>query len=146
MINLWPPFVGAGIKVVFVDQNIRHIKVEMKLAFFNKSKFGAHFGGSLYAMVDPFYVLMLVENLGKNYIVWDKEASIKFKHPGRGKVFAEFLLTDETFNHIKSQADLHYKVEPEFTVIVKDSHGTVIAEIEKKLYVRRKDKKREKNS
>jgi hypothetical protein len=114
----------------------------MDLKFFNKSRFGVHFGGSLYAMVDPFYVLMLVENLGPQYIVWDKEARIHFKNPGRGKVFADFHLTNEQIKSIKQQADDEYKVEPIFSVTIYDSKGQVVAEIEKKLYIRRKDRKK----
>lgn len=112
----------------------------MKLRVWNKNYVGVHFGGSLYSMTDPFYMLMLMEKLGKDYIVWDKSAKINFVKPGKGKVFAEFRITDEELYQIKEIADNQYKHEPIFKVVVKDKNGEVVAEIEKELYVRKKNK------
>jgi hypothetical protein len=91
-------------------------------------------------MVDPFYMLMLIENLGRDYIVWDKAASIRFRKPGQGRVRARFRLNSAQIDEIKSQADSEDKYEPRFQVQILDDSGDVIAEVEKILYVRRKDK------
>jgi len=69
LINLWPPFLGAGIRVTRLQPDWKAIDVEMKLRFWNANYVGTHFGGSLYAMTDPFYMLMLIENLGSDYVV-----------------------------------------------------------------------------
>ena len=140
LINFWPPYLGAGVRVKKISADFTSIDVEMKLRFWNQNYVSTHFGGSLYAMTDPFLMLMLIENLGKDYIVWDKAASIRFKKPGRGRVRVHFELTREQIDSIRKQADQSYKVEPVFQVAVIDDSGDVIAEVEKTLYVRRKDR------
>jgi acyl-coenzyme A thioesterase PaaI-like protein len=143
LINLWPPFLGAGIKIKEISEDYTDFKVEMKLTKFNRNYVGTQFGGSIYAMTDPFYMLILMKNLGKDYIVWDKAADIRFKLPGKGKLTAHFNISKERIAEIKAQADKEYKVEPRFTVHVKDEQGNVVAEIDKVLYVRRKDRKKD---
>jgi hypothetical protein len=138
LLRFWPPLFGAGIRVSHVSQDLMHLTVSMRLWFWNRNAVGTHFGGSLYAMTDPFYMLMLMELLGPNYIVWDKAALIRFKKPGRGKVKAEFRLTPELVKSIQSKADAGEKVEPVFSVQVLDEVGTLIAEVEKTLYIRKK--------
>jgi Domain of unknown function (DUF4442) len=138
-INFWPPFLGAGIRVKRIGQDMRSIDVEMKLRWWNANYVGTHFGGSLYMMADAFYMLMLMANLGGEYIVWDKGASIQYKKPGRGTVRAEFRLNDVQLEDIREKLKTLLKYEPVFTVEVKDEHGVVIAEVQKVLYIRRKD-------
>jgi len=138
-VNLWPPFLGMGIRVRRIAPDMKAIDVEMKLRWWNANYVGTHFGGSLAAMTDPFYMLMLMANLGRDYIVWDKAAAIRYRKPGRSTVRAEFRLTDSQLNDIRDKLKTLEKYEPVFTVEVKDEHGTVIAEVEKLLYVRRKE-------
>jgi hypothetical protein len=139
-INLYPPYLGAGVRITRISDDFRNVEVEMPLRFYNKNYFGTHFGGSLYSMCDPFYVLMLANILGKNYIVWDKAASIRFKKPGKGLMKASFHLTEERIAEIRAAADSQPKVEPQFQIQIKDAEGTVIAEIDKLLYVKKKPK------
>jgi len=138
-INLWPPFLGAGIRVKHIAPDMKAVDVEMKLRWWNANYVGTHFGGSLFAMTDAFYMLMLMANLGRDYIVWDKAASIRYRKPGRGTVRAEFRLTDAQLDHIREKLKSLPKYEPTFKVEVKDEQGTVIAEVEKLLYVRKKE-------
>lgn len=143
--SLWPPFLGASIGIKEVSDDFRHVEVTLKQRPWNKNPNGTHYGGSLYSMTDPFYMMMLMENLGSDYLLWDKAADIRFKKPGRGTLTAKFNLTAEQVRDIKHQADTQYKVEPFFTVEVKDENGDVVAEVDKLLYVRRKDKKPDPN-
>lgn len=138
-INLWPPFLGAGIRVKRIAADMKAIDVEMKLRWWNANYVGTHFGGSLFAMTDAFYMLMLMANLGSDYIVWDKAATIRYKKPGRGTVRAEFRLNDSQIDDIREKLKTLTKYEPVFTVEVRDKSGLVIAEVEKLLHVRRKD-------
>jgi len=138
-VNLWPPLLGAGIRIVHLAADMKSVDVEMKLRWWNANYVGTHFGGSLFAMTDPFYMLMLMANLGDDYIVWDKAASIRYRKPGVGNVRAEFRLSDAVLDDIREKLKTLSKYEPVFRVEVKDEEGTVIAEIEKVLYVRRKD-------
>jgi len=110
----------------------------MRLRFWNRNYVGTHYGGSLYSMTDPFYMLMLMDKLGPDYIVWDKAASIRFRKPGRGRVRAEFRLSDEQIDDIRNKLATLEKYEPTFVVQVKDEAGDVVAEVEKVLHVRRK--------
>ncbi|HSZ61813.1 MAG TPA: DUF4442 domain-containing protein [Terriglobales bacterium] len=135
LINLYPPFLGAGIRITRLQPDWKAIDVEMKLTFWNRNYVGTHFGGSLYAMTDPFYMLMLIENLGPDYVVWDKSASIRFRKPGRGKVLATFRLTDQQIEELRAELKIEGKIEPTFTVEVKDESGTVIAEVDKVLHI-----------
>jgi len=136
--NLWPPFLGAGIRVTRLDPDWRAVDVEMKLRFWNRNYVGTHYGGSLYSMTDPFYMLMLIENLGRDYIVWDKSANIRFRRPGRGRVTAQFRLTHEQIDGIRRQLESAEKIEPTFTVEVKDDSGEMIAIVEKIVQIRRR--------
>ena len=138
LLKLWPPFAGAGIRVTRLQPDWKAIDVEMKLRFWNRNYVGTHFGGSLYSMTDPFYMLMLIENLGRDYIVWDKSAAIRFKKPGRGKMLAAFRLSDEQIEGIRQLLRVQEKVEPEFFVEVKDETGAVVAEVQKVLHVRKR--------
>ncbi len=135
-INIWPPFFGAGIRVKW--RSNRAVDVEMKLRFWNRNYVGTHYGGSLYSMADPFYMLMLMENLGRDYIVWDKAASIRFRKPGKGRVKAQFRLTDAQLDDIRERLKLQEKYEPTFIVEVKDDAGEVVAEVQKLLHIRRR--------
>jgi proline racemase len=139
--NIWPPFLGAGIRVRRLSSDWTEIDVEMKLHGWNRNYVGTHYGGSLYSMADPFFMVMLIQNLGKDYIVWDKSASIRFKKPGRGTVSASFRLSQEQIREIKQALNTHEneKIERVFTVEVKDESGSVVAQIEKLLHIRRKD-------
>jgi acyl-coenzyme A thioesterase PaaI-like protein len=141
-LSYWPPYLGAGVSVRRVSPDFLEIDVEMKLRPWNRNYFGTHFGGSLYSMCDPFLVLMMVENLGPGYVVWDKAACIRFKKPGRGTVRAEFRLTREEVEAVRARVEVEPKVEPVYVVNVYDAEGCVIAEVEKTLYVRRKEGKR----
>lgn len=136
----YPPYLGAGIEVEHVSEDFRAIDVSMKLTAYNRNYVGTHFGGSLYSMCDPFYMLMLMQNLGEEYIVWDKSASIDFEKPGRGTVRAEFRLSQRRIAAIRTAANSQYKVEPLFEVDVRDEEGDVVAHVEKLLYVRRKER------
>lgn len=136
--NFWPPFLGAGIRVKQLQPDWKAIDVEMKLRFWNSNYVGTHYGGSLYSMTDPFYMLMLIENLGRDYIVWDKAAMIRFRKPGKGTLTASFRLSTEQVEEIRRRLENEQKVEPVFMVEVKDQAGAVVAEVEKRLHVRRK--------
>lgn len=138
--SLWPPFLGAGIRVKKLAPDLREIIVEMTLRPWTKNYVGTHYGGSLYSMTDPFYMAMLIENLGRDYIVWDKAAAIRFKRPGRGKVTAHFQIDQERLDQIKEEVREKGRCQPTFQVVVKDEAGEVVAEVDKLLSVKPKVK------
>ena len=134
-LHWWPPLLGAGIKITRLDEDVRAVDVEMRLTRLNRNIMGAHFGGSLYAMTDPFYMLMLMENLGRDYVVWDKAATIRYKRPGMGTVRAEFRLTEETLAEVRRILETEERYEPMFFIEVKDLSGKVVAEVDKTIYI-----------
>jgi acyl-coenzyme A thioesterase PaaI-like protein len=135
-LNLYPPYMGAGIRPKRLAPG--HYRVRLKLRRWNSNLFGTHFGGSLYAMCDPFFALVLVEKLGPGWIVWDKAASIRFRKPGRGTVSAEFTVADERVAEIQREALENGRAEPVFTIEVTDAEGEVVASVEKVVFVKPK--------
>ncbi len=136
--NLWFPYLGAGIKIVDATPDYRHMKVVLKRTWYNINYVGTQFGGSIYAMTDPFYMLMLINILGPEYIVWDKGASIDFKSPGRSQLTANFDLTDEILETVRAKTAGGEKYVFDLNVDVIDEAGVVVATVVKTLYVRRK--------
>lgn len=138
-LNLWPPFLGSGIRIQRLSPDWKQIDVQMNLHRWNTNYVGTHYGGSLYSMTDPFYMLMLIENLGRDYIVWDKSASIRFRRPGKGRVFATFRITEDQLEEIRQALIPEEKIDRQFTVDVIDQSGTVVAEVQKQIHIRRKN-------
>lgn len=138
MINFYPPYVGAGIKLSHLSKDFKKAVVTMKLRWWNKNMVGTHFGGSLMAMSDPFYMLLIMQNLGRGYIVWDKASTIRFVKPGKGKVTCVFEITDAILEQLKAEADTHGKTEMVLPLQITDEKGEVVSELEKTIYVRRK--------
>jgi acyl-coenzyme A thioesterase PaaI-like protein len=138
IMNAWPPYWGTGIWVAEVAPDFRSMKVVMKKHAYNANAFGTHFGGSLYAMCDPHYALLLVALLGDEYVVWDRAARIEFLSPGRSTVSATFTWSDEQLEDIRRHTQGGAKYEPERVVEVIDEAGEVVARVHKTLYVRRR--------
>ncbi|WP_339411590.1 DUF4442 domain-containing protein [Pseudomonas sp. EA_35y_Pfl2_R5] len=142
-LNLYPPYLGAGIKVQRISPDCREARVRMALRWYNRNFVGTQFGGSLYSMVDPFYMLLLMPLLGDDYIVWDKAASIDFVTPGKGPVYADFRIDDALLADIRAKTAEGDKYLPELYVEVRDGSGTLVARVHKTLYVRLKPRARQ---
>src|SRR5512138_139706 len=142
LFGLYPPYLGAGVRVREVSPDLRSLTVEMPLRPWNRNYVGTHFGGSLYSLADPWFMLILMEQLGDGYVVWDKAASIKFVKPGRGTVRARFEIPAERVAEIRAEADRAGRVEPVFQVAITDERGETVAEIEKRISVRTRERVR----
>ncbi|MEN8374062.1 MAG: DUF4442 domain-containing protein [Gemmatimonadota bacterium] len=136
-INGYPPYVGARIEVTHIAADASEIRVRMPLVESNTNLVGTHFGGSLYAMVDPHLMILLKQRLGPEYVVWDRAATIDFLRPGKGTVHATILVTDEEVEAIRSATESGGKDLPEWTLAISDDEGEVVATVLKTLYVRR---------
>ena len=136
--NLWPPFLFAGIHVAAISPDWRHARVELRMRPWNRNYVGTHFGGSLFAMTDPFWMIMVLQRLGPGYLVWDQAAEIRFVKPGRGTVVAEFRLDDAVVDQLRAAAEGGEKVLHWFDMDVTDPSGDVVAHLRKQVYVRRK--------
>lgn len=136
--NLWPPFVGAGIKVEHIGKDYKTARVRLRLGLTNRNIVGVHFGGSLFAMTDPFFMILVQHQLGKDYVVWDQAAKIEFLKPGKGVVRAEFEISDAQIKDVMDASAHGQKVLRDFSVDVKDVGGDVVARVVKTLYIRKK--------
>ncbi|MCB1599611.1 MAG: DUF4442 domain-containing protein [Lysobacterales bacterium] len=134
----WPPFLFSGIRVMRIGEDWRSARVQLKLRWYNRNYVGTQFGGALFAMTDPFWMILVMENLGPDYVVWDKAAKIDFISPGRGDVFAEFLLRGEELDELRRNAAGGEKVLRWFSVDVRSKDDTLVARVQKQLYVRLK--------
>jgi hypothetical protein len=139
LINFYPPYWGAGISVVAINDAYTQIDVQMKMRFWNKNLVGTHFGGSLYSMCDPFYMFILIQHLGKDYIVWDKSASIHFKKPGMGVVRASFHISLVEIVNIKTYVDTNGKGNFTFDTNIFNEKDEIVATVEKVIYVKKKN-------
>jgi acyl-coenzyme A thioesterase PaaI-like protein len=139
LFNVWPPFRAAGIRVTRVDPDFRHVTVELRAKLLNRNFVGSHFGGSMFAMADPFYMIMMMRNLGRDYVVWDKAAAIRFLKPGRGTLTARFELTQAMVDEAVSRTAGGSRHEPTYAVQITDGAGLPVAAVEKTLYIRRAD-------
>jgi acyl-coenzyme A thioesterase PaaI-like protein len=114
------------------------VVVEMPLRFYNRNYVGTHFGGSLSAMTDPFYMLMVIKNLGDDYIVWDKAGTIDYRKPGRGRVRAEFRIGQALIDEILEKTKNGRRFEPTLSIDILDEQGDVVSHVTRTLYIRRK--------
>ncbi len=138
MLNFWPPFLFSGITVLEVAKDFRYAKVRLKKKMLTSNYVGTLFGGSLFAMTDPFYMVMVLKNLGKDYIVWDKRSEIEYVSPGKLTVYADFHLSDAVLEEIKDEVAANGKYLKWFEVDIKTADGTVVAIVKKQIYIRKK--------
>jgi acyl-coenzyme A thioesterase PaaI-like protein len=138
LMNLWPVFRGAGIRVREIAPDFRSVTVELRAKLLNRNWVGTHFGGSLFAMTDPFHMIMMMQNLGRDYIVWDKAGTVRFLKPAKGTVTARFTLDPAEVEKARAATAGGGKYEPKFRVDIVDADGVVVADVEKTLYIRKK--------
>ena len=136
--NCWPPFAFTGIRITRLDPAYLGVNVRLREHWWNRNVAGVHFGGSLFAMTDPFWMMLLLNHLGKDHVVWDKAAEIDFVKPGRGELNARFTLEPTDVERLRKLAAGGDKVLEWFAVEVTDASGDVVARVRKQVYVRRK--------
>lgn len=138
LMNVWPPFLAAGVRVREISSDYRRVRVELRMRWFNRNYVGVHFGGSLFAMTDPFFMLMYMNNLGRDYVVWDRAGQIEFIRPGRGTVSAQFQLTENDLDSVRSKAADGRPALIEHKVDIVDQAGELVARVRRTVYVRMK--------
>ena len=139
--NFFPAYRGTGAKVVYIADDYREIRVRIPLSWRTRNYVGTIYGGSIYAGIDPIYMLMLIKVLGREYIVWDKAAKIRFKRPGKETLFADFLLTESELDEVRQRLETEKSIDRVYNVEIADKNGKIHALVEKTLYIakRRED-------
>lgn len=138
LINKYPPYIGAGVKIEYIGCDWTELRVSMSLHWYNRNAVGTHFGGSLYSMVDPHLMLLLMQLLGKEFIVWDKSASIEFIKASKTKVTARIKISDEELSEIVEKTKDGNKYLANFDIDIIDSSNELIAKVQKIIYIRKK--------
>jgi acyl-coenzyme A thioesterase PaaI-like protein len=142
LLNLWPPFLFNSIRVLSLDDDYTEARVVLRLRPWNRNYVRAQFGGNLFAMTDPFWMLLILHHLGREHYVWDKAATIDFVAPGRADVYAHFQLEPSVLDELRTAAAGGEKVLRWFEVPIKTAAGEVIAVVRKQIYVRLKPRER----
>ncbi len=139
--NFFPAYRGTGGRLVYVADDYHEIRIKLPLNWRTKNYVGTIYGGSIYASIDPIYMLMLIKILGPEYVVWDKAAKIRFRKPGKDTLYADFTLSQEEISEIKRLAEDAKSVDRIYNVELKGRDGVVHAQIEKTLYIAKKGKR-----
>ncbi len=142
VVNAWPPLFFAGIKVTYLAADYREAHVTLKLRWYNRNYVGVQYGGSLMSMTDPWYMLLLMHNLGKEYFVWDKHAEIDYIAPGKTHVHAHFKISEMTLAEIRDKTANGEKYLPEFSVDILDEHNKLVARVKRRVYIKLKPRAR----
>lgn len=143
-LNLWPCLRRTGGRVVYLAEDFTQLTVRLSLNWKTRNVVGTIFGGSMYASTDPYFMLMLMKILGDGYVVWDKGCTIRFKQPAKGSIYADFIVTPEMLQDVRTQVAAQKEYDFTWTLQYKDKSGNVYAEFDKVLYVAHKSFYKEK--
>jgi len=135
--NIFPAYRGSGARVKYIAGDWREVRIELPLSWRSRNYVGTIFGGAMYSAVDPIYMVMLIRILGRDYVVWDKAATIRFRRPGRTTLRATFRLDDAELEAIRAATAGGEAVDRVYNVDLVDAEGVVHASVEKVIYVRR---------
>lgn len=144
MFKLFPVYVGTGASITYIAADYKELRVKIPLSWRTRNYVGTIYGGSIYSAIDPMYMLMLMRILGKDFVVWDKAANIKFKKPGTHTLYADFIITNEDLTKIQQLVVEKGETDYTFNLDIKDKDGVVHASVEKLIYVATKTYYKEK--
>lgn len=136
--NLFPAYRGTGGRVVYIADDWHEVRVKIPLSRRTRNYVGTIYGGSMYGAIDPIYMLMLIKTLGRDYVVWDKAAKIRFRRPGKETLYANFAVTEDEIAEIKRLAETERSIDRVYSLELKNKSGVVHAEIEKTLFIAKK--------
>ncbi|MDJ0750188.1 MAG: DUF4442 domain-containing protein [Woeseiaceae bacterium] len=137
-INIYPPYLGMGIRVVSFNDDFTRFEVQLRPRWYTRNLFGTHFGGSLYAMADPFFVFIVTMSFGRGYVVWDKSASIDFLKPAKGTITGVYEIGRERLEEMRKEVDALGKNTFHFEADLQNESGETVARVSKEVYVRAK--------
>ena len=137
--SLFVCYAGTGGRVTYIASDWREMRVEVPLSFWTRNIVGTIFGGSMFGATDPMFMFMLMKILGKDYIVWDKAGSIRFKKPGRSTLYGQFVIAESDLQEIHAALVDQPKTERTFQANLVDKNGEIHATIERLIHIRRKE-------
>ncbi|NQX82517.1 MAG: DUF4442 domain-containing protein [Flavobacteriaceae bacterium] len=134
--NYSPMYRRTTARIYYITEDLMNIKVKIPLTYKNMNYVGSIFGGSMSSATDPVYMIQLMDILGKNYVVWDKEVTINFKAPARETAYVDFLFTDKEIEDIKKEVSENDKMYLVKKLNITNKDGSVVfAELTKTVYI-----------
>lgn len=137
--NFFPTYRSTGAWITYIADDYREIRIKLPLGWRTRNYVGTMFGGSMYAAGDGVFMVMLIKTLGPGFIIWDKTATVRFRKPARTTLYGRFLLSPEEIEDIRTSTAGGDAVERIHRVELTDRAGTVHAEIEWLIHIRRRD-------
>lgn len=135
LFNIFPAYRSTGARVKFISHDYSEIHVKLRLYWRTRNYVGTVFGGSIFGALDPMHMIQLIRLLGDDYVVWDKEAKVRFLRPVSKPVFARFLVTDDLLDEIRKEVaekkEIHRVMHSQF----EDRLGKVYATVDKTIYI-----------
>jgi acyl-coenzyme A thioesterase PaaI-like protein len=136
--NFFSAYRGTGARITYIVGDWREIRIKLPLSWRTRSYVGTIYGGSMYAAVDPIYMIMLIQLLGPGHIVWDKAATIRFRKPGKTTLYARCVVDEAETEAIKAALADQPTIDRVYQIDLVDRDGVVHAFVEKTIYIRRK--------
>ena len=136
--NLWIPNLFSGIRIRRFSEDWTHATVELHVNVLTRNYVKTAFGGSMSAMTDPYFFMLVMHQLGRDHVVWDTRGEIEFLKPGRGVLTAHFAVPREKAEELRVRAHAGAKVLEWFETDITDASGDVVARVRREVYVREK--------
>jgi len=135
LFNYAPVYRRTGGRITYISNDWHEVHVKLPLNWTTRNYVGTLFGGSIYGAIDPIYMIMLIQILGKDYIVWDKSALIKFKKPGKETLYAYLKIDRDEIDFIKSELKTNFKLDRKYIVSLVDKNNLEHAYVEKIIHI-----------
>ena len=137
--NLSPMYRRTTARIIFASDDLMDIHIRLPISYRNRNYVNSIFGGSMFAAVDPFPMVQLMNIIGNDYVVWDKAAEIKFRRPARQDLYAEFTYSPEEVEEIRNQVAEKQEIEITKTTKLTDRNKQkVFCEVNKTIYIANK--------
>lgn len=136
--SLWLPNLCNGIRVRRFADDWTNVTVELHVNVFTRNYVKTSFGGAMSAMTDPYFFMLVMHQLGRDYVIWDTKGEIEFVKPGRGVLTARFEVSSERVADVRRRARGGAKVLEWFETDIVDRSGDVVAHVRREVYIREK--------
>ena len=143
--NLHPAYRRTGGRVDYVSPDLSTIRVRVPLNRGTRNLVGTIFGGSLFAVTDGPHPFLLILALGRDYVIWDKAASIQYKQPGRTTLYGDCTITAGEIAKVKDILTRQPEVDRVYRVELKDDKGVVHSIVERTVYIANKEHYKQKS-
>jgi acyl-coenzyme A thioesterase PaaI-like protein len=144
--NWHPAYRRTGGRVEYVAPDLRSMRVRLPFNHRTRNMVGTIFGGFLFAVTDGPHPMLLALALGRDYVLWDKAASIAYRRPARTTLYAEFSISPEEIAEVKNTLSRQPKLDIDYRVALKDRKGVVYSEVVRTVYIANKKDYKQKSS